>query len=103
MLKAVWYFHSYLEGSKFKLFTDHGVLTFMLKMVDPKWKIARWIKERQQFDFEISHKLDASLRNANTMSQLLIPASKDPSEVMCTSKLWEGTEYVRQGQMESFK
>lgn len=81
VLKSDRYFRSYLVGSKFKLFTDHEALTFLLKMAEPKGKIARWINELQQFDLEVSHRPGASLRDADAMSRILVPASTDPSEV----------------------
>lgn len=41
VLKAVQYFHTYLEGVKFTLFTDHQALTHLLNMPQPKGQIAQ--------------------------------------------------------------
>lgn len=41
VLKAVQYFHTYLEGAKFTLFTDHQVLTHLINIPQPKGRIAR--------------------------------------------------------------
>lgn len=53
---AMRYFRSYIEGTKFKLFTDHQALTHLLNVSQPKGRIARWISEIQQFDFEVAHR-----------------------------------------------
>lgn len=102
MLKAVRYFRSYLEGSTFKLFTDHEALTFLLKMTEPKGKITRWINELQQFDFEVSHRPGASLKDADAMSRLLLTSSVGSPEVVNSSKLWEGTEQLELGTKGKF-
>lgn len=43
VLKAVRYLRSYMEGARFKLFTDHQALTHLLNMTQPKGRLARWI------------------------------------------------------------
>lgn len=72
VLKAVQYFRTYLEGAKFKLFTDHQALTQLLSMAQPRGRIARWVNYLQQFDFIISHRPGPLLTDADALSRLLV-------------------------------
>lgn len=46
------YFKYFLQGTHFKVFTDHHSLTNMLKLRDPTNRIARWAVSLGNFDFE---------------------------------------------------
>ena len=58
LLAVVWgiqHFRVYLEGQKFKLFTDHSALTWILKLTNPQNRLARWVTFLQQFQYEVHH------------------------------------------------
>lgn len=95
VLKAVQYFRTYLEGSKFTLFTDHQALTHLLGMTQPRGRIARWVNYLQQFDFVISHRPGPLLTDADAMSRLLVPNTLDSPMQVNHAKLWEGTEDMK--------
>lgn len=89
---AIRYFRSYLEGAKFKLFTDHLALTHLLNGSQPKGRVARWISEIQQFDFEVAHRSGQDLSDADALSRLPIASNCENDETVNSLTMWEGTE-----------
>lgn len=49
------HFKPYIYGRHFKVVTDHHSLCHLLRMKDPKDRLARWIMRLQPYDFEICH------------------------------------------------
>ena len=48
------HFCVYLLGRKFTIITDHNPLCWLQSM-EPKGRIARWLMDLQEFDFEVKH------------------------------------------------
>ena len=46
-------FRHYLLCQKFKLFTDHEALKYVINDRDPHGRIARWISIFSEYDFEV--------------------------------------------------
>lgn len=46
----------YIEGSHFKVITDHYSLLWLSKLENPSGRLARWSVRLQQYDFEIIHR-----------------------------------------------
>lgn len=92
VLMAVLYFRSYIDGRKFKLYTDHQALTYLLSPSEPRGKLARWINELQQYDFEVIHRAGSGLTDADALSRLAVEV---PHEVLNVTKLWEGCERLQ--------
>ena len=55
VLYALRSFHNYVYGRRFKLYTDHQALTFMLKRTKLSSVIQNWMDEIMQYDFEMIH------------------------------------------------
>lgn len=53
VLHAVEQFRPYIEGSHFKVISDHSALQWLHKNKDPHGRLARWAMRLQQFDYEI--------------------------------------------------
>lgn len=87
---ALRYFRTYLEGRRFRLFTDNQALTYILNLSHPKGRLARWVSELQQFAFDIAHRPGDTLPDADAMSRLHITAPRDDHHV--SALLWDGTE-----------
>ena len=49
-------FRPYVEGSKFKLITDHSSLRWLHNLKDPNGRLARWALELQQWDFTVEYR-----------------------------------------------
>ncbi|RDY12529.1 Retrovirus-related Pol polyprotein from transposon 17.6, partial [Mucuna pruriens] len=49
-------FRSYLLGSKVIIFSDHAALKYLLKKLDAKPRLIRWMLLLQEFDLEIRDK-----------------------------------------------
>ena len=67
---AVNYFRSYFLGNKFDLFTDHRPLTFLRTLKNPSPKIARWLVQLEEYEYNIHFKEGKSNANDNAMSRL---------------------------------
>ncbi|RDX94420.1 Retrovirus-related Pol polyprotein from transposon 17.6, partial [Mucuna pruriens] len=61
-------FHSYLFCPKIIIFSDHATLKFLLKKLDAKPRLIRWMLLLQEFDLEIREKKSAENAVANHLS-----------------------------------
>jgi hypothetical protein len=67
---AVRHFKHYLHGPKFDLYTDNSALTWLKNRSQPKGRVARWIFELSEYDYEIIHKQGRLNANADALSRL---------------------------------
>lgn len=56
VLWAIEKLRPYIEGSHFKVITDHYSLLWLSKLQNPSGRLARWSVRLQQYDFEIIHR-----------------------------------------------
>lgn len=56
VIHAVEQFRPYVEGSHFKVISDHSALQWLHKNKDPHGRLARWAMKLQQFNYEIVHR-----------------------------------------------
>lgn len=56
VLEAIKKFRSYIEGSKFRVITDHASLLWLRNLRDPTSRLARWALKLQEFDFALMHR-----------------------------------------------
>lgn len=68
------HFRVYLLGRKFKIVTDHKALKFLHTM-EPKGRIARWIMDLQEFQFEVEHRPGKQNTNTDSLSRLDVQAN----------------------------
>jgi len=66
---AVKHFRFYLLGKRFSVITDNNALRW-LHSLEPKGRIARWIMDLQEFEFNIQHRPGKSNQNADALSRL---------------------------------
>lgn len=90
-------------GHETRAFDGHKALTFLERVIQSKGKFAGWINELQGLNCDRTHRLRASLKDADTKSRLLIPASILPSQIMYTSNFLERTECFRLERDEKFR
>jgi len=64
-------FWSYLVGSKIVIYTDHATIKYLLRKVDSKPWLIRWILLLQQFDLVIKDKKSSENVVANHLSRLV--------------------------------
>ena len=67
-------FRVYLLGRKFKIYTDHVALQWIINLKDPIGRLYRWAVLIQQFDFEIVYKKGSSHTNADSLSRPVFSA-----------------------------
>ena len=62
-------YQPYLTGQSFFVHTDHGSLSWLMKVKDPTGRLARWALQLQQYTFEIVHRPGSSHGNADALSR----------------------------------
>ena len=72
---AVNHFRSFLMGQPFKLISDHKPLLWLRQMKNPCPKLARWILQLEEYNFDIEYKEGPRNANADAMSRLSIETS----------------------------
>jgi hypothetical protein len=65
IVSAIKYFHQFLAGRHFKLFTDHYSLATVMRWKEPPMRIARWIQLLSEYDFTAFYKAGSTLCNAD--------------------------------------
>ena len=70
VVEGIKHFHVYLYGRPFKIFTDNSSITWLYRQKEPKGRIARWILQLLQYDFEIIYKTGKSNSNADAISRI---------------------------------
>ena len=71
-LAVVWatrHFAVYLQGTEFKLVTDHCPLTYLRGCKDPRGRLARWILELEQFTYTMEHRSGSLIPHADALSR----------------------------------
>lgn len=56
VLEAISHFKSYVEGTRFKVVTDHASLLWLRNLKDPSSRLTRWALRMQAYDFELVHR-----------------------------------------------
>ena len=72
-------YQPYLFGRKFMVHTDHGSLSWLMKVKDPTGRLARWALQLQQYDFYILHRPGSSNANADALSRRSYSPLQKPS------------------------
>ena len=70
VVEGIKHFHVYLYGRPFKIFTDNSSITWLYRQKEPKGRIARWILQLLQYDFDIIYKTGKSNTNADAISRI---------------------------------
>ena len=69
IVKGIQHFRTYLEGTSFKIETDHNPLTLPSTLKDSHGRLARWALALQPFDFRIVHRSGKANTNADGISR----------------------------------
>ena len=71
MVQGVKHFHHYFYGPTFRIRTDHGALTWLLKFKQPECQIACWLQFLSTYDYKIEHRPLKLYGNADALSILV--------------------------------
>ena len=69
VIYAVMQFRVYLLGQKFRIFTDHKSLQFLLTIKQPSSRLARWAMTLLEYEFDIIHKSGTAIPHADALSR----------------------------------
>lgn len=103
LLAIVWavkYFRPYLFGRKFKIFTDHRPLTWVMNLKEPNSKLIRWRLKLEEYDYEIVYKKGKLNTNADALSRVKInePLEENRQELFNnTSTIHSADENLNDG------
>ena len=67
---AVKKFRAYIEGSHFKIITDHASLKWLMSQKDLSGRLARWSLKLQSFDFEVEYRKGTANIVPDTLSRI---------------------------------
>lgn len=62
----------YLYGRKFKIFSDHLPLKWLMSLKEPNSRLVRWRLKLEEFDYEIEYKKGKHNTNADALSRIEI-------------------------------
>ena len=65
-------FRVYLQGTKFKVITDHSALSWLMTIKDPNGRLARWVIYLQSYEFEIIHRKGNIHSNVDALSRPVV-------------------------------
>lgn len=69
MVWGVKKFKPYLEGYRFDAVTDHIALKWLVRLKEPTGRLARWVLELQQYDFEVVYRKGIANKVADALSR----------------------------------
>lgn len=84
-------FRMYVEGTRFRVITDHYSLLWLNNLKDPSGRLARWAVKLRQHSFELIHRKGASHKVPDALSRIDSPTSKEV-QVLSTSLLNDGSD-----------
>lgn len=86
---AVKKFRPYIEGYHFVAITDHAALKWLMNLQQPSGRLARWVLDLQQYDFEIQYRKGTLNKVADALSRNPIEEGYHPcaySELTSSAK-----------------
>ena len=86
LVDGVRYFRIYLEGTKFKAFTDHIALKWLLKFDSTKKRLYRWSQELSNYDFEVIHTPGERMAHVDALSRAPVCLMISDEELLSVQK-----------------
>src|SRR5436190_4810744 len=83
---------SYLEGYSFTVVTDHQSLRWLHKIESPTGRLARWLFELQQYDYEIKYRRGALNRVADALSRQPEVSAAQPIHCRWYNRLYRAVQ-----------
>ena len=71
VITAIEKFRQYIEGTKFKVVTDHASLLWLKNLKDPSGRLCRWALRLQPYDFEFIHRRGTQMAVADALSRAI--------------------------------
>lgn len=95
---AVKKFRPYLEGYKFIAVTDHIALKWLLRLKEPSGRLARWVLEIQQYEFEVEYRKGTANRVADALSRNPIEHPCEDVRTMACPIIAQTDEIIEQSE-----
>ena len=71
------YFTHYLQGTQFRIRTDHASLRWLSNFNRADGMIARWQNKLSGYDFKIEHRMGTKHSNADGLSRIYLPCPRE--------------------------
>lgn len=96
VIRAIKYFRSFVEGRDFVVHTDHQALSYLMKLREPKGRLARWQIFLSSYNLTISHRPGKEQSDADSLSRLAITdvnqidehRIEDSCYALCDNRKW---------------
>jgi hypothetical protein len=76
---AVRYFRAYIYGTRFLLRVDHSSLTWLLNLTNPKPRLARWVLEIAEYQYDVQYTPGKKMQ-ADALTRLVSATSQSSQE-----------------------
>ena len=86
MVNAIKHFEFYLQGRKFKVFTDSKILYYLRTAKESNPKLMRWSLLLQDYDFDITHIPGTTNKIADILSRICKDGEEDASRKIHQAK-----------------
>lgn len=72
VLKSIQKFRIFIEGTRFTVYTDHAALQWLRNLKDPTGRLARWVLQLQDYDFQIIHRKGRDMAVPDALSRNIL-------------------------------
>ncbi len=69
VVNSIEHFHVYLDGTKFKVFSDHSALQWLFNIKNPQSRLYRWSVRLSTYNFEVIHRKDKTHQHVDSLSR----------------------------------
>ena len=86
LVESVSHFRIYLSGKKFKVYTDHIALKWLLNFDSTKKRLYRWSQELSNYDFEVIHRAGKHMVHVDALSRAPVCHVISDDDLLCAQR-----------------
>jgi transposase InsO family protein len=93
IIRGVEHFRTYLYGTRFIIRTDHQPISWIDKTKNTSSRVARWMIEMKDYDYDLHYTPAAKIRHADALSRIRHPADNMQLPEEQSFGLWADTRH----------